>query len=72
MTAYDPLHGPDGEPLLPASVDVELKLAREYLGKAATANIHDHGAMLRAATGLDHRLRNLLAAVDAERAGEAS
>lgn len=66
-TAYDPLHGPDEEPSYPPCLDVELKLAREYLGKVAAANIHDHTAMLRAATGLEFRLRGLVAAVDAER-----
>lgn len=64
MSAYNPLHEPDEEPLVPAFVDVELKLARQYLDKVATANIHDHNAMLKAAVGLDHRLRMLVAALD--------
>ena len=67
MTSYTPLHGPDEKPPFPASLEGELRLTREYLDKVATANIHDHTAMLRAATGLDHRIRSLLAALDAER-----
>lgn len=67
MTAYNPLREPDAEPPFPASVDGELRLAREYADRVATANIHDHEAMLKAAVGLDHRLRNLIAALDAER-----
>lgn len=67
MTAYDPLHGPDVEPVLTAPVDVELKLTRTYLDQVAAANIHDHTAMLKAATGLNYRLRALVAALDAER-----
>lgn len=67
MPAYDPLRGPDVEPPFPAALAVELRLAREYLDKVATANVHDHTAMLKAAVGLHHRLRNLIAALDAER-----
>lgn len=70
MTSYDPLFGPTEEPLLPAPVDVELRLCRQYVDKVADANIHDHQAMLKAAVGLDHRLRNLIAALDAERGDE--
>lgn len=65
--SYDPLHVPVEEPPFLAPLDVELKLTRQYLGKVATANIHDHTAMLKAAVGLDHRMRALLAALDAER-----
>jgi hypothetical protein len=48
-------------------VDVELRLACEYADRVASANIHDHTAMLKAAVGLDHRLRSLVAAVEVER-----
>jgi hypothetical protein len=64
---YNPLHGPDEEPPFPAPLVVEVRLAREYLDKVADANIHDHQAMLRAAVGLDHRMRSLLAALGTER-----
>jgi hypothetical protein len=64
---YDPLHGPDEEPPLPAPLDVEVRLAREYLDKAAAANIHDHQEMVKASAGLNYRLRALIAALDAER-----
>lgn len=65
--SYTPLHGPDEESPPPASLDGELRLARRLLDEIATANIHDHTAMLKAATGLNCRLRSLLAALDAER-----
>lgn len=67
MTAYDPLHGPDEVPSTPADLDVELRVTRGYLAEVATANIHDHTAMVKVATGLDYRLRALVAAVEAER-----
>ncbi|MEU1444671.1 hypothetical protein [Streptomyces mirabilis] len=67
MTSYDPLHGPDEHPPAPASLDGELKLARRLLAEVAGANIHDHTAMLKAAAGLNYRLRSLIAALDAER-----
>ncbi|MFI9610371.1 hypothetical protein ACIHCM_01445 [Streptomyces sp. NPDC052023] len=67
MTSYNPLHGPDAPPPFPAPLDRELRMAREYVDEVAEANIHDHNAMLRAAAGLDLRLRNLIAAVEAER-----
>ncbi|MFD9651773.1 hypothetical protein [Streptomyces mirabilis] len=66
-TSYDPLHGPDEEPPYPASLDSELKLTRRLLAEVATANIHDHTAMLKAAAGLNCRIRSLVAAITAER-----
>ncbi|QIY96942.1 hypothetical protein HEP87_26760 [Streptomyces sp. S1D4-11] len=66
-TSYDPLHGPDEEPPFPASLDGELKLTRQLLNEVATANIHDHPDMLKAAVALNCRVRGLLAALDAER-----
>lgn len=67
-TSYNPLHNPDHDgPTYAAPVDIELQLARAELAEAATANIHDHTAMVKAATGLDYRLRALVAALDAER-----
>lgn len=65
--AYDPLHGPDEETPFPASLEGELKLTRRLLAEVATANIHDHTAMLKAAVALNCRARGLLAALDAER-----
>ncbi|MFF8100129.1 hypothetical protein ACF07S_10195 [Streptomyces sp. NPDC016640] len=67
MTSYNPLRDPDDAEVLPASLDGELRLAREYLAQAATSNIHDHVAMLKIAVGFDHRLRGLIAAIEAER-----
>ncbi|MFD0428987.1 hypothetical protein ACFQ60_17725 [Streptomyces zhihengii] len=43
-----------------------LRLARKVLADKASANIHDHDAMVRAATGLEMRLRELVAALDKE------
>ncbi|MEU9285986.1 hypothetical protein AB0D57_14980 [Streptomyces sp. NPDC048275] len=65
--SYTPLHGPNEEPPIPASLDGQLRLARRYLDTVAESNIHDHTAMLKAAAGLDYHLRALIAAVTAER-----
>ena len=43
-----------------------LRLAREDLAVQQAANIHDHTAMVTAATTLEIRLRQVLAAVDAD------
>lgn len=67
MTPYHPLHEPDEAPTCPWPVDVETNLARQVLDEFAAADIHSHTAMLRAALNLDHRLRTLIAAMDAER-----
>ena len=64
---YNPLHGPDDVQPYPASVDGELRLARALVAELATANIHDHTAMMKAAVSLDFRLRSLIAALDTER-----
>lgn len=47
-------------------LSIALRLAREDLAEQQNANIHDHTAMVRAATTLEIRLRQLLAAVDAD------
>ncbi|WP_460067351.1 hypothetical protein [Streptomyces sp. YKOK-I1] len=70
MTSYTPLHSADEEPPFPASLDGELKLTRQYLDQVAASNIHDHTAMVKAAVGLNYRLRALAAALDAERGGK--
>ncbi|MFD8797228.1 hypothetical protein [Streptomyces atroolivaceus] len=64
--SYTPLHDPEYGILHPFSLDRELRLAREVLEEKATANIHDSDEMIRAATGLQMRLRALLAAFDKE------
>ena len=66
-TSYDPLHGPDEETPFAASLGIEVKLARQLLDETATANIHDHTAMLKAAASFNYRMRALVAAIDAER-----
>jgi hypothetical protein len=65
--SYSPLHKPDGMQLFPGTVAQEIAVVRQYLDQVAAANIHDHTTMLKAAVGLDHCLRSLLAALDAER-----
>lgn len=45
-----------------------LRLAREGLAEQQAANIHDHTATVRAATILEFHLRQVLAALDADRA----
>ena len=67
MTSYEPLHGPDEEPPFPAPLDVEARMAHQLLAEVAGANIHDHNAMLKAASSLNYRMRSLLAAIEAER-----
>lgn len=67
-TSYDPLHDPERDvhvyvPELPQAID----RARKVLDEKARANIHDRDEMIRAAVGLEHVLRDLLAAIDAER-----
>ncbi|MFE2243888.1 hypothetical protein ACFXCU_30815 [Streptomyces virginiae] len=61
------LHDPsrDASAWLPP-LDIALRAARDTLTRHAQADIHDHGDMLEAATGLDYALRILVAALDAE------
>lgn len=66
-TSYTPLFDPekDGRAYV-EPVDAALRRAREVLEEKATANIHDKDEMLRAAVGLEMRLRALVAALDKE------
>lgn len=65
--AFNPLHDParDANTWTPP-LDVAIDRARKVLDEKASANIHDRDAMIRAATGLEIVLRDLLAALDAE------
>ena len=66
-TSYTPLHDPERDALRYVSpLDAALRLAREVLAEKASANIHDHDAMMRAAVSLEMRLRELVAALDEE------
>ncbi|WP_030585671.1 hypothetical protein [Streptomyces anulatus] len=66
-TSYTPLHDPERDALRYVSpLDQALRHAREVLAETATANIHNHDEMLRAAVGLEMRLRQLVAALDKE------
>lgn len=67
MTAYDPLHDTADPAPVSTTVGIELRISRAFLAEIATANIHDHTAMVKAATGLNYRLRALVTALDAER-----
>ncbi|MYS34908.1 hypothetical protein K388_01906 [Streptomyces sp. KhCrAH-43] len=62
-----PLYDPekDGDAYVPP-LDAALRLARKALADKATANIHDHTEMLKAAVTLELRLRALVAALDKE------
>lgn len=68
MSAYEPLYTP-GKSRVPDvhTVDLALTMARESLAHVADNNIHSHGQMMTAATELDWVLRQLVAALDAER-----
>ncbi|MCY0926909.1 hypothetical protein OTB20_11980 [Streptomyces sp. H27-H1] len=63
----EPLHDPerDSRSWTPP-VDIALGAARDALARTASADIHDHNDMVRAAAGLDYALRGLVAALDAE------
>ncbi|PWJ02409.1 hypothetical protein DKG34_38700 [Streptomyces sp. NWU49] len=65
--SYHPLRDPDDTQVCPGSVAGELGVALALLTEVAAANIHDHNAMVRAAVGLEHRLRSLVAAIETER-----
>lgn len=65
--AYDPLYDPaDDASRWAPPLDVAIDRARKVLGEKGEANIHDQDAMIRAATGLEIVLRDLLAALDKE------
>lgn len=64
--SYNPLHQPDMQPF-PGTVAQEIDAAHRYIDQVSVANIHDHTAMVKAAVGLDYRIRALLAALDTER-----
>jgi hypothetical protein len=53
-------------------LSIALRLAREDLAVQQAANIHDRGAMVRAAVTLEVRLRQLLDALDADANGVAA
>ena len=67
---YTPLRAPEAAPATPGPLDSELWLARNFLDEVAEANVHNPADMIKAAAGLDYRLRALLVALDAERRAE--
>jgi hypothetical protein len=72
MTAsYTPLFDPerDGHTVAPR-LERALEAARTVLDEKAAANIHDKDEMIRAAYGLQHVLRDLLAALDRADGGQ--
>ncbi|MFE7580765.1 hypothetical protein ACFU5Y_04255 [Streptomyces gardneri] len=69
--SVSPLHDPERDALgYILSVDSAIQRAREVLDEYASANIHDHHEMLRAAVALELRLRGLVEALDANRPGD--
>lgn len=66
--ALDPLHDASRRPLPAPPLDIAVRQARWALEKYGSASTHDHTAMVSAATVLDGMLRDVLAALDAERA----
>lgn len=64
----DPLHDPTRKPLPAPPLDIAVRQARWALEKHGAASIHNHTAMVSAATVLAGMLRDVLAALDAERA----
>lgn len=67
VSAYRPLHDPaDDASVLVPPLGVAIERARKVLDEKSKANIHDRDAMIRAATGLEIVLRDLLNALDAE------
>ena len=64
---FDPLHDPAQTPRGPFSLDIEIAVTRQILEETASLNIHDDNDMRSAAFSLNCRLRQLLAAIDAER-----
>jgi hypothetical protein len=69
--SYTPLHDPerDGRTVTPR-LERALEAARKVLDEKAAANIHDKDEMIRAAVGLMHVLRDLLAALDRADGGQ--
>ncbi|MEU2800262.1 hypothetical protein [Streptomyces sp. NPDC007117] len=66
-TSYTPLYDPEKDALgYVPPLSAALDQARLVLAEKATANIHDHDDMIRAAVGLEMRLRQLVAALEAE------
>ncbi|MEU3203532.1 hypothetical protein ABZ702_06545 [Streptomyces cyaneofuscatus] len=65
-TAHAPLHDPERDSSWLPPLDIILACAREKIAKYANANIHDHGDMLQAAVSHHIRLREFVAALDAE------
>lgn len=66
-TSYTPLHDPERDAHTWVNpLDRAIDSARKVLDEKAAANIHDRDEMIRAAVGLDHVLRDLLAALDKE------
>lgn len=61
------LHSYDGGDPTPLDVADALNMAARVLDETAGADIHDHTDMIRSAVILRMRLRNLAAAVIAER-----
>ncbi|MGA4941736.1 hypothetical protein [Streptomyces cinereoruber] len=72
LSTLDPLHDSSRRPLPPLPLDIAVSQARLALEKYGSESIHDDHAMIAAATALDMVLRNVLAALDADRTERAA
>ncbi|MFC8583498.1 hypothetical protein ACFUGD_02810 [Streptomyces sp. NPDC057217] len=72
LATLDPLHDSSRRPLPAPPLDIAVRVARTTLAYYEYASIHDHTAMIAAATALDVVLRDLLAALDADRTERAA
>lgn len=72
LSTLDPLHDSSRTPLPAPPLDIAVGQARWALEKYGAASTHDHTAMVSAATVLDGVLRDVLAALDADRTERAA
>ena len=72
LATVDALYVPQPSDAYVPPLDIARRLAREDLAEQQSVSIHDHMAMVRAATKLEIRLRQLLDALDADGTAVAS
>ena len=72
LATVDALYVPQPSDAYVPPLDMARRLAQEDLAAQQSASIHDHMSMVRAAVTLEIRLRQLLAALDADDTAVAS
>ncbi|MGW0033639.1 hypothetical protein ACWDXD_27980 [Streptomyces sp. NPDC003314] len=72
LSTLDPLHDSSRRPMPAPPLDIAVRVAREVLTQHEGASIHDHTEMIAAVAALDVVLRNVLAALDADRTERAA